>query len=283
MRKRLCITTAIIIGGISLGYHLVYAYAIQGIDRPFNPPAYYSDTAISYEDSPSPFFYKDLAAGGGTVLDTARKIKSVLFSGDFTNLSGIFTSKTSNDETNTTPLSTTVLEKTSNDVTDINSNTSNLSTSAAIIKERDGTLFRRPDRYDESTNSYDERTQMSWLEKTYLNFAQSAKSSLDDSNSQEEALNAVAENSYGASGDLQAAQTSAQIKAINEAIQARRNALLSNYAALKATNNMAKEDEELKNIRIIDNSVIQVSDPYNQTKQEQQVYTRPSAPGFKDF
>jgi len=283
MIKRLCIISATIFGGFFLGYHLVYAYVIPGVDEPFNPAAYYSDTAVSYADSPSTFFYKDLAAGGGTVLDTARKIKSVLFSGDFSNLAGIFTSKTTNDVINTSPFSASTLEKTSNHITNLNEGTSNLSNSAVVLDKREGTLFRRPDRYDEDTNSYDKKTQLSWLEKTYLQLTQSAKGNLDDLDSQEEILSTIMENAYRADGDLQASQASAEIKALNEAETARRNALLANYASLKATNNMTKEDEELQSIRTTDKAMVWISDPYNQTKQEQQIYTRPTAPGFKDF
>lgn len=58
-------------------------------------------------------------------------------------------------------------------------------------------------------------------------------------------------------------------KALNEAETTRRNALLANYASLKAKNNMTKEDEELQSIRTTDKAMMWISDPYNQTKQEQ--------------
>ena len=268
---------------IFCGFSIVYAHIIPGVDRPFDPPAYYSETEISYADSPSTFFYRDLAAGGGTVLDVTRKAKSALFSGDFTSLAGIFTSKTSNDVINTSSFDSSVLEQTSNDIANINQNTTNNAKSSAVLEKRSGLLFRSPDRYDEDTNTYDKKTQLSWLEKTYLSFAQASKDSLDDINLQEEALGRVIENTYNADGDLQAAQASTQMKAFNEAVQASRNSLLSNYAALKATRNMVKEDEELENIRKIDKSNLWVTDPYDTTQQKQEVYTRPTAPGFKNF
>ncbi|MBP2629450.1 MAG: hypothetical protein H6Q70_78 [Firmicutes bacterium] len=268
---------------IFCGFSIVYAHIIPGVDRPFDPPAYYSETEISYADSPSTFFYRDLAAGGGTVLDVTRKAKSALFSGDFTSLAGIFTSKTSNDVINTSSFDSSVLEQTSNDIANINQNTTNNAKSSAVLEKRSGLLFRSPDRYDEDTNTYDKKTQLSWLEKTYLSFAQASKDSLDDINLQEEALGRVIENTYNADGDLQAAQASTQMKAFNEAVQASRNSLLANYAALKATRNIAKEDEELENIRKIDKSNLWVTDPYDTTQQEQKVYTRPAAPGFKNF
>ena len=36
------------------GFGMVSARVIPGIDEPYNPAAYYSLTAISWEDSPSP-------------------------------------------------------------------------------------------------------------------------------------------------------------------------------------------------------------------------------------
>ena len=43
------------------GFGMVSARVIPGIDEPYNPAAYYSLTAISWEDSPSPFALRDLA------------------------------------------------------------------------------------------------------------------------------------------------------------------------------------------------------------------------------
>ena len=45
------------------GFGMVSARVIPGIDEPYNPAAYYSLTAISWEDSPSPFALQDLAGG----------------------------------------------------------------------------------------------------------------------------------------------------------------------------------------------------------------------------
>lgn len=286
MLKKTISVFLVVIVGFFIGYHgyrLAYAFAIPGVDRPFDPPDYYSETSVSYADSPSPFFYKDLAGGGGTVLDPLRKIKSALFSGDFSNLVAIFTSKTNNDVINTSPFSSSVLNETSNNVSNIHSNTSAIGNSAATLEARDGTLFRRPDRYDEDTNSYSENEQLTWLDKTYKTIAQSAKSSLEDSSTQETTLDGIVENAYGAEGDLQAAQAAAQMAAFTESVNARRNQLLANYASLKSAHNMKAEDDQINATRTTGQVSIQISDPYNQTTEQKTVYTRPDAPGFKDF
>jgi conjugal transfer/entry exclusion protein len=282
-KKMLCVAL-VLGGGFSVGYYgIVFAYAIPGIDEPYNPPAYYSDTAISYEDSPSPFFFKDLARGGKTVLDKTRKMKSVLFSGDFTNLSSIFTTKTDNDVTDTTPFEPSILDKVSNALSSITNRTADTAAASGILDKRESTLFRSPDRYDEDTTDYNAKTQLRWLQQTYLNLTQTAKDDVGDLGTQTDTLNDIVTNAYAAEGDLQANQASAQIKAFNAMEETRRNTMLANYTALRATHNMTQEDEELKNIRTINRAGIEISDPYNPSQQEKSLYTRPEAPGFKDF
>ena len=51
---------------------------IPGWDEPYNPPAYYSPTTPDPEDSPSPFFYRDLGWNGHKVFDPIRHAKEVL-------------------------------------------------------------------------------------------------------------------------------------------------------------------------------------------------------------
>lgn len=285
MLKKIVSVFFVVILGFFLGYRITYAFHFQvaGIDYPFDPPDYYSQTTVSYADSPSPFFYKDLANGGGTILDPLRKVKSVLFSGNFSDLVTLFTAKTDSDVTNTSPFSSSVLDETLNNISHINANTSSIGNSSAILEKRDSTLFRRPDRYDEDSTTYSEKAQLIWLDNTYKNIAQSAKASVDDTLSQETALNGIVENAYNADGDLQAAQSSAEMMAFTESINARRNQLLANYASLKSAHHMKDEDDQISATRMTDQVSGQFSDPYNQTTEQKAVYTRPDAPGFKDF
>lgn len=76
----LAVTSGLLAGSVRGGW----AHIIPGVDRPFDPPNYYSLTSISYPDSaPSPFTLRDMAAQGGNVYDYTRDIKSVLFGGNF--------------------------------------------------------------------------------------------------------------------------------------------------------------------------------------------------------
>ena len=68
----------VILSGLFVGIGLVYAHIIPGVDKPYNSSAYYSATAISYADSPSAFFYRDLTSGGNIVYDPERHQRSIL-------------------------------------------------------------------------------------------------------------------------------------------------------------------------------------------------------------
>ena len=68
----------VVCGGLLTGISLTYARIIPGVDEPYNPGAYYSSTAISSADSPSTFFYRDLAGGGNIVYDPERHKNNIL-------------------------------------------------------------------------------------------------------------------------------------------------------------------------------------------------------------
>ena len=88
--------------GIISGYSLVaYAHAIPGITEPYDPPAYYSLTEISWRDSPSPFALMDMARNFGMVYDYTRHIKSILFGEKFEKTAETAENKSENEEKNT--------------------------------------------------------------------------------------------------------------------------------------------------------------------------------------
>ena len=99
--------------GFISGFGLIaYAHVIPGVDKPFNPAAYYTLTQISWADSPSPYALKDLASNGGSVFDYTRYIKSILFGDKFEKLAETDVDKTKNDEINSTPFSEKIFAET---------------------------------------------------------------------------------------------------------------------------------------------------------------------------
>ena len=54
-----------LVSAILVGIPVTNAYAVPGVDKPYDPVNYYSLTTVSYADSPSPFAIRELMAGQG--------------------------------------------------------------------------------------------------------------------------------------------------------------------------------------------------------------------------
>lgn len=280
MVKKILFPLVVAVIGFSIGFSVVYAKIIPGVDRPFDPPDYYNPTAISYPDSkPSAFTLKDIAGSGGNVIDVTRKIKSALFGGDFLNLLNIFKGKLSIDELNTTPFDGSVLNRTLDNIENTNAKTASLSTSIDINNGN----FRTPNENYDADKTYDSDAQSSWLSNIYMTVTQAAKENLNDAENQFSTLEDIVNNSGNAQGELQVQQVSSELKSLNSALMARRNALLSNNVNMNAAVQKQQVDEELEGIRNTDNMGVYFADPYNEKQYEAADYKRPEAPGFKDF
>ena len=85
LRKFIFMLCVVVVGFfVGSSSTMIYAYAIRGIDYPYDPDNYYSPTSISWADSaPSPFALSDLAGQGGSVFDYTRYIKSVAYYKNF--------------------------------------------------------------------------------------------------------------------------------------------------------------------------------------------------------
>ena len=262
---------------------IVFAYAVPGIDKPFDPANYYSDTTVSYADSaPSTFALREI--GKGSVYDPLRKIKSALFGADFKSIEAILLNRNTNDAINVTPFDASILNLTKNEINTINASTVNMDhNSAAVANTRSSTLFRDPNRYDDASNSYKETEQLAWMQNVYRNAAQTAADNLNDQSDQFDALNQVMQNSNAALGSLQAEQAKAQLEAIKEAAIARRNAMLANYMSVDLVREMKEEDDSLKAARAAQSGRMTIADPYHPSAYDNSVYVRPEAAGFKYF
>lgn len=87
MWKKAIFLALVLAVGFGIGYYGItearHHGPRPGIDKPYDPPKYYSQTEISWADSPSPFALKDLAAQGGNVYDYTRHMKSILYGTKF--------------------------------------------------------------------------------------------------------------------------------------------------------------------------------------------------------
>lgn len=88
MWKKALFLALVLAVGFGIGYYGIteahhHHGPRPGIDKPYDPPKYYSQTEISWADSPSEFALKDLAAQGGNVYDYTRHLKSILYGTKF--------------------------------------------------------------------------------------------------------------------------------------------------------------------------------------------------------
>ncbi len=283
IRKILFLFNVLIIG-FAVGYGVVFAYAIPGWDRPYDPPDYYDPVNISWEDTNKPtYFYRDLGWHGGTVYDSTRHIKSVLFSGQFGEWLTAVLKKLNITIANTTPMDGAILHQTQTDIADFQAQSVDLNRSSDGLSFLNSTLFRSPDRYDDDTNSYDKNQQMEKLQQTYTTFAQSAQNAVANRGEEQQTLNNIIDSANSAEGDLQIDQANTQLEAMHQAELGRRNSLLANIAALEAVQHKVEMDENLAYYRQAEAAKIYVSDPYNQTERDKQTYTKPEPKGFVDF
>lgn len=270
------------------GFGLVSARVIPGVDEPYDPPAYYSLTAISWADSPSPFALRDLANNGGNVYDYTRHIKSKLFGEDFTNILAIATSMTKNDIINTTPFTGDVFGETNNVLsllrqgTEKTAKTINISESNPHLRQGDNDEW---DAYNEK--AYDTQKKYQWLDESYRQIAKGSKQELTSMRDTLTAADAVLGHTGKAEGELQLIQAQNELKALLAYEFARQNALEGNIAQLYAAYQANQYDEAAESAFIDAITQMDIADPYDRKDyallKETMDYNKPQVPGMPDF
>ena len=194
---------AIMGAGFLSGYSLVAnAYAIPGVTEPYDPPTYYSLTEISWEDSPSIFALRDLAANLGNVYDYTRHIKSILFGEKFEQTAETEESKSENEKINTTSFSEKIFEETADALKNINLGTEKIIKTADI----ESSYLRQGNADDWESynpNLYKRDEKYKWLSDTYRNFADGSKSEIEETEKSIEAAKKIFEHTNAAEGEPQ--------------------------------------------------------------------------------
>ena len=270
------------------GFGMVSARVIPGIDEPYNPPAYYSLTEISWENSPSPFALRDLAANGGNVYDYTRHIKSILFGDNFKDILAVATSMTQNDVINTTPFSSEVSVETDSALSLLRQGTESIGKQVDISESNP--YLRQGDNgeweaYNE--NGYDHQQKQIWLNKSYLQIAVGAQQELAGMEESLNAANTVLAHTNQAQGELQLIQAQNERKALLVYEFARQNALDANIAQLNAVRQANEYDETAESAFLDALTRMDVADPYDSKSyalaKETDGYERPEVPGMPDF
>lgn len=270
------------------GFGMVSARVIPGIDEPYNPAAYYSLTAISWEDSPSPFALRDLAESGGNVYDYTRHIKSILFGDNFKDILAVATSMTQNEVINTTPFTSDIYTETDSALSLLRQGTETIGKQVDISE--DNPYLRQGDSdeweaYNE--NAYDQRQKQIWLDQSYRQMVEGSQQELAGMENALTAASAVLAHSNQAQGELQLLQAQNELKALLVYEFARQNALDANIAQINATRQANEYDETAESAFLEAITRMDVADPYDSKEyalvKESDGYEKPEAPGMPDF
>ncbi len=193
---------------------LVYAHAIPGIDKPFDPPNYYSLTSISWADTANPsFFYRDVGWQGGQVYDLTREIKSALYDEKFAAWLEVLFGKNKIAEDDTAQLSDGQKQAFWNDYSKASYDLGSITWHE--IEERPKAFDR--EYYDGSpTRDLDFRETSTYLSNGYQRVLESTAAREAVTENIANSLYTALQNSNNAIGETQADQASSQIDALKQ-------------------------------------------------------------------
>ena len=289
VEKKFLAMLGVLSAGFISGYSLIaYAHVIPGVDEPFNPAAYYSLTQISWADSPSPYALKDLASNGGNVFDYTRYIKSIFFADKFEKTAETDADKTKNDEINSTPFSEEISAETTAALKIIGIGTEKVARTATINETNPYLRQGNDDHWDTyDQNSFNGQEKYKWLDNTYKNFADGAKSEIIEAENTIEVAKKIFEHTNAAEGHLQMYQAQNELKTLLGYELARQNALDANLAQLQAVNQAAEYDSNVESAYIDSITNFDVIDPYDsvnfQLLNKEFGYDKPKVAGMPDF
>lgn len=271
----------VVFGGLLAGIGLTYAKVIPGVDEPFNPSAYYSSTEISYADSPSTFFYRDLAAGGNIVYDPERHKKSILSCLKYQDILKTvqdFFQKTKEDAM---PFGNDGIRA---GLEEAQRKTQELNLSKSI-HERAENVFPNEKLSDEEFAKRSREQQIKYLNDVYREVSTSAQKSIENAAQRQQLMEEAIQRSNMAQGSMQAEQAKADIEALVAEEFQERNMLLDNIAAMDAVSKQYEVTKEMVDSRNVMDSKSQFgfSDPYHRDAYEKKHYEKPEPLGLPDF
>lgn len=203
---------------------------VAGIDYPFDPANYYTQTTVSIPDSaPSPFALRDLADNGGQVYDYTRHIKSQLFGEKFQNLLARVTDKLGINIFKYDPLGSSGGAILHNSLQELVNN--NKAHSVQI--EESPAVFNAQFHDGAAGSTVDNKSAARFLSNSYESIAVSTKERMNDNESLYRALNEALQTSTNAAGSIQINQAGNQIDAIENMAITNLTEVMGNMTQLK--------------------------------------------------
>ncbi|HMM21482.1 MAG TPA: hypothetical protein PKA10_12250 [Selenomonadales bacterium] len=271
----------ILAGSLGLSQAIAYAWgwSIPGITEPYDPPAYYSPTAISLRDSkPSVFTLLDLARQGGTVHDYTEEGQDTL------------------KELKTTIEQLRRIDELANEIKSLTPAAWGgfwQSLTKSYTSQRDQAVFTQQENAaallsitDDSGSDLakPEADKLRYLDSLYRNVIAYSQENRQSYGASTGALKNGLALSTAAEGQFAASQAQAGLGGIQAADTLQKNRLIGLQSALIAVREQAKIDETVRmqaqNRR---NLNMQFASPYAQSASDAKVFTKPKAPGLPDF
>lgn len=282
LKKKSCIAVAaalVIVGGSA-----VYARTVPGWDEPWDPPNYYSPTSISWADTNNPsFFYRDLGWQGGSVLDPKRLAQWVTTVSQcvswLSNAENILELKI----INSLPISADIFNKDQQmlrKTQTITEETYRISQGQGIFGSED---FRKSNRWNEDEYEYNADRQAQAVENATARIAETSAAAIADTEEINRQLDALLQQAAEAKGERELAQINMQIQALKEAVWARRNALITNFANMNSITETVKNNKLLNDSRQIREAKLNIQDPYNRSEHQEKLVPKPEPIGFVKF
>lgn len=282
LKKKSCIAVAaalVIVGGSA-----VYARTVPGWDEPWDPPNYYSPTSISWADTNNPsFFYRDLGWQGGSVLDPKRLAQWVTTVSQcvswLSNAENILELKI----INSLPISADIFNKDQQmlrKTQTITEETYRISQGQGIFGSED---FRKSNRWNEDEYEYNADRQAQAVENATARITETSAAAIADTEEINRQLDALLQQAAEAKGERELAQINMQIQALKEAVWARRNALITNFANMNSITETVKNNKLLNDSRQIREAKLNIQDPYNRSEHQEKLVPKPEPIGFVKF
>ena len=281
------LAVAALVGLLAGSIHFASARVIPGVDRPYDPAAYYSPTAISYADSkPSVFALRDIARQGGTVYDPIREAKEILIAERFASLLDIVEQKLGIELRNHQPMAEELIERASTTGVVKRSNAEKMLGDVTTTQDaiEQSPFFHR---YEESSTVYetprDKKKQRQMIADASATYAAVAQQALSDRAATDETLRLLLQAAANAQGTQELLQIQTQVDALAAANRAQMAGLSNACNAIRHLRHKQELDDAVEFEKTVERSRIIIADPFDMEASVATGFQRPAARGFVSF
>ena len=273
----------VVVGGFLFGFSAItMAYEVPGWDRPYNPPAYYSPDTPDPEDSPSPFFYRDLGWNGNQVYDPTREAKQIEIVKNWQEILDIMLKRLDLNIINSRMLSSETLSAILSKAFGINNDIDSKNKVIPMMNAAQGTTMRATERYDDYQREYSTPDKLKLNQGVVLNTTEFAQTVLDDQQKSQVRQQQLLQEMARAEGTNEHLQVGNYMKYENFTNRYRILELSTNKLALLAQEMFSDIDDDIvvaRNNKLTFRSV----DPTNMNEYEKKHYKPRKPLGFPDF